>query len=794
MKGVLNDAEQLRNRGVMYLIQYFQAISQEIPVVIFLEDIHWADVSSLGVVNRLGEFTPEYPILIVCACRPQLFERRPYWGEGLEYHKLIELHLLSKRESRKLVSEILKLSDDIPADLRELVVQGAEGNPFYTEELIKMLIEDGVVIPNEETWQIDLTRLEEVDVPSTLAGVLQARLDSLPINERAVLQQASVVGRLFWDSIVSYIHMELGNGGDPQLVSQVLTSLRNRELIYRHEESTFEGAIEYIFKHDVLREVTYESVLKRLRKTYHGLVADWMIANCGDRIDEYNGLIADHLLIADRDQYAREYFFQAGESALASFANSEAESYYRHSLDLSPDKPLQADSLTGLGEALFRQGKSEQAEVNWRHSIALYQELGNSDRMADVYARLSALVWYHDRYQSWGICQEGLDLIKERGESQGHARLLAEGGRTALFSNRADQIVPLCEKAVEMAERVGDSEVKIEAKITMALNFDDVNQSIILMEEMAKLAESNSFMKTASRSINNLGAVVDNNHINLTSANRYYFQSAEIYNYVGDIQGLLLVMTNIHDCFVKLGQFNSVEEKMVRFFKTKTIPIDRKARFIKIHRPDINHARGEWDLALEEYKKIKNELHNELTDYEIYDINLGITSSILELDRFEFQADLDEAARCLLENVETLSTSWSSQIELGRVLIRLKRIEDAFDYYTRTCNLLNDSQSNLFIRSTEYRKSKIDFEFASINKEWEEAINICEAWIEKYQKGGYHWDLARSLIDLGDALVGRNQPGDLERARETYQQSLDMFTEMGAPGYIKVLEERLGEL
>jgi hypothetical protein len=100
----------------------------------------------------------------------------------------------------------------------------------------------------------------------------------------------------------------------------------------------------------------------------------------------------------------------------------------------------------------------------------------------------------------------------------------------------------------------------------------------------------------------------------------------------------------------------------------------------------------------------------------------------------------------------------------------------------------------LFIRSTEYRKSKIDFEFASINKEWEEAINICEAWIEKYQKGGYHWDLARSLIDLGDALVGRNQPGDLERARETYQQSFDMFNEMGAPGYIKVLEERLANL
>ena len=122
-----------------------------------------------------------------------------------------------------LVAEILKHAADIPTELRELVVSGAEGNPFYTEELVKMLIEDGVVIAEEEIWEIDLSRMEEVDVPSTLAGVLQARLDSLPPQERTVLQQASVVGRLFWDRIVTYIQAEEGNGADPRLIPQSLT-------------------------------------------------------------------------------------------------------------------------------------------------------------------------------------------------------------------------------------------------------------------------------------------------------------------------------------------------------------------------------------------------------------------------------------------------------------------------------------------------------------------------------------------------------------------------------------------
>ncbi|GAG54593.1 unnamed protein product, partial [marine sediment metagenome] len=342
LKGVLNDAEQLRNRSLMYLIQYFQTLSQEIPVVIFLEDIHWGDNSSLDVVNRIGEITPQYPILLVSAARPTLFERRPYWGEGQEYHKHLELHPLSKRESRQLVTEILKLAQHLPSELQELVVSGAEGNPFYMEELIKMLIDDRVVVPDEETWKIDVTRLEQVDVPSTLAGVLQARLDSLPGRERLVLQQASVVGRLFWDRIVSYMQAEGGNGGDLLLIPQALTSLRNRELVYRHEESAFIGAVEYLFKHDVLREVTYESVIKRLRKTYHGLVADWLIANCGDRIGEYSGLIGEHLLLAGRNVSAGEYFKRAGDSALAAFANSEAEEYYRKALKFTTSTSVQA--------------------------------------------------------------------------------------------------------------------------------------------------------------------------------------------------------------------------------------------------------------------------------------------------------------------------------------------------------------------------------------------------------------------------------------------------------------------
>jgi len=416
LKGVLNDPKQLRNRGLIYLGEYFQALSRENSVVIFLEDIHWADDSSLDAVNHLGESASQLRLLILCDARPTLFERRPYWGEGQTCHTRLELRPLSKREIRQLVTEILKLAKDIPAELRELVVKGAEGNPFYVEELIKMLIEDGVVIPGEESWRVELDRLSQIDVPTTLAGVLQARLDSLPIHERTVLQQASVVGRLFWDRLVAHIQAEGDNGGDPQLVPSALSSLREREFIYRREESAFAGAVEYLFKHDVLREVTYESVIKRLRKTYHGFVADWLISNSGDRIGEYSGKIAEHLLLSGRKEQACDYFVRAGESALASYANREAITHFYSALHLvkslpdSEERDRQALNIhLSLGPALTatRGWAASELEKNYQQAEQLCL------KMADD-AQLVPALWLLAVYRLGRSEHEIVDRLVER--------------------------------------------------------------------------------------------------------------------------------------------------------------------------------------------------------------------------------------------------------------------------------------------------------------------------------------------------------------------------------------------
>jgi ABC-type oligopeptide transport system substrate-binding subunit/class 3 adenylate cyclase len=323
-------SESFGELATKHLANYLGGVTSE-PTVILLEDIHWADDSSLDLLERLVAAAPDTRLFVICLARPPLFERRPNWGEGRESHTQITLKPLSRRASRTLVGEILQKVDDIPTALRDMIVEGAEGNPFYVEELIKMLIEDGVIVHGAEHWWIEMNRLAGVHVPSTLTGVLQARLDSLPNEEKILLQRASVVGRLFWGAMAAELAKDRVEVGQ---VDKILENLRKRELIFRREYSVFEATDEYVFKHALLRDVTYETVLLNQRKTYHKQVAAWLESAAGERLDEYLGLIAGHYVLAGDQTKAVEYLQRAGDQARLAYAHQEAVDYYQRVLAL----------------------------------------------------------------------------------------------------------------------------------------------------------------------------------------------------------------------------------------------------------------------------------------------------------------------------------------------------------------------------------------------------------------------------------------------------------------------------
>src|SRR5579859_3134726 len=236
LTGLLDDPRQLRTQAFQAAVQFFAAVAQTGPVVLLLEDIHWADEGSLDLLEQLSRELPAAPLLILSLARPTLFERRPNWGAGAPAaHTRMELQPLAPRESRRLVGAILRRLPAVPAALTDLVVGGAAGNPFYVEELIQMLIDEGVIRTGGAVWAVEAGRLAPARVPATLMGVLQARLDGLPGAERAVLQRAAVVGPVFWEAAVAHLAGGPGNGepaAEPGAVGAALASLRGKELVY----------------------------------------------------------------------------------------------------------------------------------------------------------------------------------------------------------------------------------------------------------------------------------------------------------------------------------------------------------------------------------------------------------------------------------------------------------------------------------------------------------------------------------------------------------------------------------
>ena len=373
--GIIGDPKQIRDRAFHAAAQYFRRLAQSAPVSMLLEDLHWADEGSLDFINHLAQGCRDLPMLILCAARPALFERRPLWGSGQRNQERIDLAPLARRSSRELADALLQRIEQPLAVLRELITGGAEGNPFYMEELTKMLIDDGVIVTGVDRWQVVPERLAKVHVPPTLVGVLQARLDALPAEERAALQCAAVVGHVFWNGAMAHI--------DPPSVD-ALQGLMARELVYGRETTAFEGAREFVFKHHVLHQVTYDSVLKRRKREHHRLVAEWLVVQSGERIAEYYALIADHFEKAGDAAHAAHYLRLAGEDAVKAYASEAALDHLGRALALTPESDVVArfDLLHARSEVLFRKGLRSAHLEDAQQLAAIAEGLDDDEKRA----------------------------------------------------------------------------------------------------------------------------------------------------------------------------------------------------------------------------------------------------------------------------------------------------------------------------------------------------------------------------------------------------------------------------
>jgi class 3 adenylate cyclase len=294
-----------------------EALAERQPTLLIFEDIHWADPSLLDLIEYVAGRTRDVPLLMLALARPELVGERPSWGAGLPDYTALQLEALSHDDAVELTDRLLQLYglSDLTSRAEELAATG-EGNPLFLEELSASLAEHATGSDEE--------------LPTSIQGIISARLDALPPAEREVLRDASVAGKTFWRGSLEELRPERGD------LPALLSSLERRGMIRREAVSRFAGEQQYTFKHVLIREVAYRTLLRAERKEAHGSIAKFLEAATPNR-EEVASALGYHWREAGDDELAIKYFLMAADQASRGWAKERATALYRDALTLIPE-------------------------------------------------------------------------------------------------------------------------------------------------------------------------------------------------------------------------------------------------------------------------------------------------------------------------------------------------------------------------------------------------------------------------------------------------------------------------
>jgi len=433
--------------------RFLEALAEQRPLVLVFEDLHWADDGLLDFVDELVDWLRDVPLLVVASARPELLERRPGWGGGKLNASTIGLAPLSSEQTSQLIARVLERAV-LPAVTQGALLERAEGNPLYAEQFAQLYLERGST--------------SELPLPETLQGIVAARLDGLAPDEKAALQDAAVIGKVFWAG---------GLRMDPDQSSPLLHSLERKGFLTRQRRSSLEGESEWSFSHMLLRDVAYSQIPRAERAAKHRAAAEW-IESLG-RPEDYAELLAHHwrsaLELADASGQdtgelvgpARRALRDAGTRAFSVNAFPTSVAYFGDALALWPDEDEERTHvLYRWADALYQAADDRALEALETARDALLK-VGDEQTAAEAELSVSRIWWHRGRRdESIRHLTRGAELAGTA-PSPAAARVLAHLARTRMIAGEPGEGLRLGEQALAMAEALGNDEIRAQALTTI---------------------------------------------------------------------------------------------------------------------------------------------------------------------------------------------------------------------------------------------------------------------------------------------------------------------------------------
>ena len=492
--------QQITGRARHYIVQILQQIAKltDYPIVIYLEDLHWADDASLNLLEHIANNCQDIPLVMLCMARPVLLDRRPHWLDILPNRLDIHLSPLTREAMRDLVDEIMQKVERLPDILREMLAGGADGNPYYLETLVSLLIDKDVIVKDVDSWRVAPDKLITASMPLALEDVINARLDGVNPESLTGLYQAATVGRAFWSSALGRIR-----GEDEEATQALIASWHERDLVYALSESTLAGMQEVFFKHNLLHETVYRAIPPASRIQYHQQAVQWLIDTIIIRKNEWLTILAMHYVYGEEYQRATEHALEAANFAIERDAyqqaidicnflinylppqgypraraylqeaigrayrlgqfednHTEAIKAYQRGLSLlksANDPETQVKILNGLALSYRALNQLEAAQADFNQAVDIAQQLNDRSLLATVSHTGGVIAMAAGNFaEASENYRTSLSHYEKLGEPSGIIQTILNLGYSMLLTDHPEQALPYYNRALKLAEEVRD--------------------------------------------------------------------------------------------------------------------------------------------------------------------------------------------------------------------------------------------------------------------------------------------------------------------------------------------------
>ena len=489
LAGVAGEIDESRDRRVDAFAawrRFFELLAEERPLVLVFEDLHWADDALLDFVDHLAEWASGVPMLLLATARPELLDRRPDWGGGKRNATTLSIGALSDEETAKLLPVL-------PAETQQLVLERADGNPLYAAEYARMLADhaDG-----------------ELRLPETVQGVIAARIDALPPREKELVQDASVLGKVFWPSAL----------GSPD--ESELHALIRKEFIRRDRRSAVAGETQYAFLHLLVRDVAYSQIPRARRMEKHRASAEWIEALSPDRSEDRAEMLAHHyreaLRLAEASGADTAAFRGPAQAALAEASERAATlSSWAAARDLAQEALALTDEPDPeLQLRLARAKAFSTAEIDEDLANAArdgFLARGDLEQATEAVALLSWMSWWTgDGDRARRLAKEAVELARDLTTTVAKVRAIAQAARLDGIGGDPVRGIELANEALAMADELDRDDLRSSALNTRGISKGKLGDPTAVddLERSIELADRSKVPHEIATSRNNLASVL----------------------------------------------------------------------------------------------------------------------------------------------------------------------------------------------------------------------------------------------------------------------------------------------